>query len=632
MKMFSSFRGRLFVFAGGIVVAVLTILLMVQSFLLSDFYHIRGVNNVKTAMESVVAEADKEGANVNRIYQQIGEISYRTGSYLELMPYFGESSVEALMVSPGLIVQLDNGQEVNVDVAGLDYGVTRAIAVGEPLQVEGVAIDASTVVATRINGETFEASSLMPAETLGTAEDLVPYEGESSTYMEDMDGDPTLVDSTGALLPLYPLDGADVVYDGVLVANLVEIPSTASTMDALGIADVYMALDSLAAEKGGLEQVFDEPEIYQDATIPMAGNTTTVLIRPMTIGEERYFLYSYVTLASTEEAVGIFREFYWLNYLIALLVAVVGVWWLSKGFTKPLQKMTLVAEKMAALDFSEQVEVTHEDEMGSLGSSLNSLSSSLKNTIDDLQTANGQLKSDLEFKEEQEQIRRDFTANISHELKTPLTIMKGTVEGVRDGIYTEPDHMTSILEEIEHMEGLVFDMLQIARAEAKGYELKRSQVALHGLINQTLERFDSQLINQDLRVNRIVEPLVASLDQALMSRVLENIMSNAIRHGLKGSTLTVRLAEGQGQAIIEVENQGTPIPEDQLTEIWKAFHRVDSSRNRRSGGTGLGLVIVRNIVEAHGGHCSARNTETGVCFQVAVPLMEATNVEARNEI
>ena len=242
--------------------------------------------------------------------------------------------------------------------------------------------------------------------------------------------------------------------------------------------------------------------------------------------------------------------------------------------------------------------------------------------IDALEDANTQLTDEIEFKTQQEEIRKAFVANVSHELKTPITIMKGLIEGIREGMYNDPTHLESALDEVHRMESLVFDMLEISKYEAKGIVLSKSVFSLDESVNRILRRFSGWIDRKSLTTSIALEEGFIDADQEKIEQVLENLISNAVRYCHENGHIEARVESKDMSVFFSIMNNGDPIPEESMESIWKPFYRIEASRNRAKGGTGLGLVIVKSILEEHDAKYGARNTDNGVQFWFELKRMK----------
>lgn len=321
----------------------------------------------------------------------------------------------------------------------------------------------------------------------------------------------------------------------------------------------------------------------------------------------------FVVQQTTEVLWSIFPYVLLMIFVLSLLCS----WIYARYVTRPIVRLSKISEQMASLDFSGQCSMEREDELGCLAQNLNSLSTSLSTALNDLHTANDQLKADIEKEQELERQRVEFFSAASHELKTPLTILKGHLAGMLNkvsGYENHTEYMERSLAVVERMEKLVKELLYVSKANGKQKseykttdfaELVRVQIAT---ITDLLEEK-----KQRLEVN-IPDRLSCEMEPAQMERAIQNILVNAIRYSPEGELIWVSLAEADATVCCEVENTGVHIPEDALSHLFEAFYRTDTSRNRNTGGTGLGLYIVRKIMEMHHAEYGIQNTKRGVLF------------------
>lgn len=215
---------------------------------------------------------------------------------------------------------------------------------------------------------------------------------------------------------------------------------------------------------------------------------------------------------------------------------------------------------------------------------------------------------------------REFTRSAAHELKTPLAILRAHAECARENIVPEKQesYLDIVLEESDRMTDLVSSLLELARLES-GTTLNIEPVELDSLIREVCKPMELIAEQKKIALSTTLEELWIDGDKGNLRKIVVNLMSNALRHTPEGGTIRVSLYAQDDQVIFAVDNDGPPIPEEDLSRLWDPFYRVDKSRNRADGGTGLGLTIVRAAVRAHGGSCEVENLPTGVRFRVVIP-------------
>ena len=312
--------------------------------------------------------------------------------------------------------------------------------------------------------------------------------------------------------------------------------------------------------------------------------------------------------------------------IIVIVVAVGSAYLYSRFITKPLIYINQGAQKMANLDFSEKIEVHSNDELEELSNSLNDMSVNLQLTMHDLWKANQQLKSDIEKEREIEKKRREFFSIVAHELKTPLTVMKGYLEGMiyNIGPYQNRDqYLKKNHEIIGSMEQLVREILSMSKLEQHTFKLQLQEVNLSELIDTITKNLGFFASKKDIQMIKQIGPhLSVYTDRVLLEKACKNIIHNAIMYSPQGEKVYIKLNQDSKQHHIQIQvtNTGIKIKEEDIQHIFEPFYRIEKSRHRNTGGSGLGLYIVKQIFETLFITYSMNNTEQGVQFLVTIPL------------
>ncbi|WP_139992891.1 sensor histidine kinase [Paenibacillus paridis] len=332
---------------------------------------------------------------------------------------------------------------------------------------------------------------------------------------------------------------------------------------------------------------------------------------------DRYAI-AMTSLQPVGEAVSILKRYFiYLTPVILVLVILLSLAF-SRLVSSPLVKLSRLATRMAQLDFTIQPTVHSKDEFGDLSRSMNTLSENLNTALQQLTESNRELQEEIDKKQRLEQLRKELIGNISHELKTPLGIVKGFAEGLQDDVAADKRerYLQLIVNETDRMNALIMDMLELSKYEAKAVRLQFTELSLAKLIQNVADSFSYQLESKQLQVTiQEAGELMVKADARRMEQVVQNLLSNAIRYGSDHSIIRIDIQRlSPGKIITHMENEGPPLAEDDFERIWEQFYRAERSRDRRSGGTGLGLAIVKNILELHGSEFGARNTNRGVSF------------------
>ena len=257
------------------------------------------------------------------------------------------------------------------------------------------------------------------------------------------------------------------------------------------------------------------------------------------------------------------------------------------------------------------------DELGVLENSLNTLSRKLSATLEELQSANLQLQKDIEHQKALERAQQDFFSSASHELKTPITIIKGQLEGMLLGIGAYKDHekyLARSLEVAATLETMVQEILTISRLETN-VDFKMEHFDCAPMIHGYLREIDDLVATKELQIHLAIQsPAFINGNKLLIEKVFSNLISNAVKYSPHGASVDIILQNTNGRFLFSVENTGTHIPEDDIPKLFDAFYRMEQSRSRRTGGSGLGLYMVQRILQQHNSYCEACNTENGVKF------------------
>ena len=337
---------------------------------------------------------------------------------------------------------------------------------------------------------------------------------------------------------------------------------------------------------------------------------------------ERYMLIVYGAAEQIGELQQSFIRVFPFILLIVLAVAFIVSWLYSCMLTKPVLEISRISEKMSDLQLNWMVDEQRTDELGTLGKSLNRLSHNLSVTLSDLQNANKKLEADIEHEKKLEQARINVFSAVSHELITPVTIIKGQLEGMLLGIGAYKDrekYLNRSLEIANTLETMVQEILTISRLETAGAEFKMDHLDCVQIIKSYLNETEDLVVRKDLQIYLDL-PLSVLItgNKMLMEKVFSNLIGNAIKYSPQGASIRISAHMEHEQIKFSFENTGTCIPEDSIPKLFDAFYRVEQSRSRKTGGSGLGLYIVQEILHQHGSECTVCNTQAGVKFSFTI--------------
>lgn len=333
--------------------------------------------------------------------------------------------------------------------------------------------------------------------------------------------------------------------------------------------------------------------------------------------EQPIYLFAMTSLQPVDEAISMIEDYYVYLILFVLLLILLSSFYYSKQIARPLLAINQTTKKMASLDFSEKIPVVSHDEIGDLSRSINQLSERLHAYIE-------QLQQDIEKEKQLEHTRKEFIAGVSHELKTPLSVIQSCLSIVKDGVAShKKDYYFEAMEkEVNRMDLLIIDMLELAKYESGTYKMQREPFALHEVIEQVCDKLRPDIEGKQLHLHKQLVPVVAVANQLRIEQVVVNFLTNAIRYTPEGEVVVVSIRDEGRMARVSIENKGSRIPKEQLEKIWDRFYRGEPSRQRSTGGTGLGLAICKKILELHDVPFGVCNTEEGVEFFFLLPKNE----------
>lgn len=312
------------------------------------------------------------------------------------------------------------------------------------------------------------------------------------------------------------------------------------------------------------------------------------------------------------------RIFLYFSIAIMILAAIV-ISCISRYFSKPIHDMAVVAKRMSNLDFDARVQVKSKDEIGELGESMNRLSAKLETTISELKSANAELHHDIEDKIQIDEMRKEFLSHVSHELKTPIALIQGYAEGLKESINEDPEsqqfYCDVIIDEANKMNNMVKKLLSLNELEFGQSQVQVSRFDIVELIRNICDASDILREEADAELEIQAEsPVYVWADEFLIEEVVTNYITNAIHYVTPKGRIVIRLIPLERELQVVVFNTGNPIPEEELDKLWIKFYKVDKARTREYGGSGIGLSIVAATMEAHGKAYGVRNVSDGVEF------------------
>ncbi len=342
-------------------------------------------------------------------------------------------------------------------------------------------------------------------------------------------------------------------------------------------------------------------------------------------GEGDIFYLLTISFQSIASSIKIFNSFTIFVGFFFMVLAFVTMFFISYTFTNPILQINKIAKEITNLNFKNKVDIKSDDEFGDLGKSINKMSEQLEKNISDLQKTNDKLAKEILQKNDIDQMRRDFIASASHELKTPLSMILGYTEALKLSDLdqnTREEYIHIILDETEKMNKLVKDLLELSQIESGKIDLNFKDFKINDLIEDSISLFSLKF--DELDVNLEVESInrLVNSDYDQLQTVLTNFISNAINYVDENKIIKVKAKLNQNNSVrVSVFNSGPKISESEITQIWDSFYKVDKARTRSYGGQGLGLSICKTSLELLGYDYGVLNKDNGVEFYFEIYLV-----------
>lgn len=334
-------------------------------------------------------------------------------------------------------------------------------------------------------------------------------------------------------------------------------------------------------EMGGLSGIYKEPHFT--VGVPIVNGIT---------GEMVGVVFSSTSASALNTFLIEILKMFVLSSLAVLLLAFIAVYFITSNMVRPLQDMAAATRSFAAGDFAVRVPVEGEDEMGQLALAFNSMAASLSNL---------------------ESMRRSFVANVSHELKTPMTTIGGFIDGMLDGTIPpekQSYYLNIVSDEVKRLSRLVRSMLDIARIEAGELEMHPEKVDIHDLACRTVFTFEQKIDRKNIEIRGLEgSKVMVEADPDFAHQVIYNLVENAVKFTNEGGYIEISHHTDGGMVYTSIKNSGAGIPQNEIPKLFDRFYKSDKSRSLDKNGVGLGLCIVRTIINIHGGEMYVNSVE-----------------------
>ena len=365
-------------------------------------------------------------------------------------------------------------------------------------------------------------------------------------------------------------------------------------------------------------EILESAENYVISKVrdPFGGNEYLIIWGNMDV--DNFFLIR-TPMESIRESVRMSIRFFHIVGIVAVLISAVVIWYAAKKITDPVEKLSRISRQVSELDFSEKYDGGGAKEIALLGDDINIMSEKLETTISDLKSTQLELLKDIEERQRADERRSEFIANVSHELKTPIALVKGYAEGLKEGVNEDAEsrefYCDVIMDEAEKMDHLVKRLILLNQVESGRDAMVMERFDINELIVNCIQSFD--MVTEEAGIKVFYEEkqgLFVWADAYQAEEVLRNYISNAIHYCSGKKEIHIKADTEENSIRVSVFNSGVPIPEESLDRLWEKFYKVDRARTREYGGSGLGLSIVKAIMESMKGGYGVINYDDGVEF------------------
>ncbi|WFD11768.1 sensor histidine kinase [Tepidibacter hydrothermalis] len=597
--MLNSIVKKIFLTIVGIFVLVMFIQLVLQNFFLEDIYSNMKISKIEKSFEQLCEDYNNHKWTGAQLNQEAMDYQNENGASILILNENDEVLNESFFKGFNYITIRDSGgKELKIiidfliDEEGNFRNLNNKIKDGESIEVIGMSIKGTNFID--------------PLEIKKMNTSLVSDEGYA-TWDE-----------------LYKKNPHDIVeISGEVIARnfVVRDQGVLSYQQEKLFNEVKRYLIEKSENPQNVKEIFKEGSY--EFTEEYSGLLIVVLAKKV-VGADgnSTYAFSLFTLENIHDAFQILNGYYYYIFIFQLALVLVLVYFYSKWITNPLIKLIDSAKSISELNFTKRTDISTNDELSILSDSLNNISNNLSTAIEKLESSNEQLAIEAIKKAENEERMRNLLASLSHEFKTPLGIISGFLEIISDGVYEkEPEYYINVIsDEIDKLNGLVLETIELSELETGSYKLNVSEFEIKPFIEVLMSKFEKQFEDKSMSFELGIEDRIVIGDISKIEQVMINILSNGVRYSPNGERIEVTSELQKDNLYVYIRNYGVLIDSKDLDKIWDRFYRAEKSRNRSLGGSGLGLTIVKNILELHESDYSVKNINNGVEFYFSLKM------------
>ena len=411
-------------------------------------------------------------------------------------------------------------------------------------------------------------------------------------------------------------------YRSVTLSNYTEeIKNLVSELESESLEEGINEIYNFCIDYSANAELKGNDTIYRFGEATNEEGTTQTISSGVTFidSNENYILSLSVSEGTVNQIMVTFLKITPAILLLIFLISIISAQIISRVITKPVIDISYISKKLTKLDMTWRCNTSRTDEIGILANNLDTMAKRLNETLNELTVANKQLQKDIEKEKEREKLQTEFFRAVSHELKTPLTIIKGELEGMicEVGEYKDKKkYLKHSLKVANEMENLIKEILSVAMMKDENFKLNMKNLNFTNIIKKAYRKYQGIAEDKGIEIiTDIQDDYEFTGDERLLENAISNVVGNAVIYSPKNEKVFIDFNE----KVMKIENTGIHIEKEALKQLFNPFFRVDKARSRNTGGSGLGLYITKTIFDYHNISYKVENTKRGVLFTIELP-------------
>ena len=411
-------------------------------------------------------------------------------------------------------------------------------------------------------------------------------------------------------------------YRSVTLSNYTEeIKNLVSELESESLEEGINEIYNFCIDYSANAELKGNDTVYRFGEATNEEGTTQTISSGVTFidSNENYILSLSVSEGTVNQIMVTFLKITPAILLLIFLISIISAQIISRVITKPVIDISYISKKLTKLDMTWRCNTSRTDEIGILANNLDTMAKRLNETLNELTVANKQLQKDIEKEKEREKLQTEFFRAVSHELKTPLTIIKGELEGMvcEEGEYKDKKkYLKHSLKVANEMENLIKEILSVAMMKDENFKLNMKNLNFTNIIKKAYRKYQGIAEDKGIEIiTDIQDDYEFTGDERLLENAISNVVGNAVIYSPKNEKVFIDFNE----KVMKIENTGIHIEKEALKQLFNPFFRVDKARSRNTGGSGLGLYITKTIFDYHNISYKIENSQNGILFTIKLP-------------